>query len=284
MSTPFHERLAVCSWSLQPASAAELVERLRQTGLSRLQLALDPFRENPGEWDSAPERFRRAGIQVVSGMFGTAGEDYSSLESIRQTGGLVPDSTWDENWENAQSNAERASAFGLKLVSFHAGFLPHDESDPEFETLQHRIRLVADLFARRGIDLAFETGQETAETLRTFLEKLGRGNVGVNFDPANILLYDKGDPIEALRVLGPWVKQCHLKDANRTRQPGSWGEEVPLGTGQVDWKQFFSVLGEIGFTGHCCIEREAGTQRVADIRTAREVAEATTVHLKETRA
>lgn len=274
MTTSFNDRLAVCSWSLQPASPQQLIEHLRAIGLSRVQLALDPLRENPAVWGDTAALFQQAGITIVSGMFGTVGEDYTSLESIHRTGGLVPDDTWDENWENAQATAELAHQLGLKLVTFHAGFLPHEESDPEFEKLQHRIRLVADVFAAKGIDLAFETGQEEADTLKLFLEKLGRVNVGVNFDPANMILYDKGNPIAALRTLASWVKQCHIKDANRAQTPGTWGEEVPSGTGQVDWKQFFAVLREIGFTGHCCIEREAGTQRVADIITARKMVEA----------
>ena len=271
MTTSFKDRLAVCSWSLQPASPQQFIEHLRAIGLSRVQLALDPLCENPAVWGETAALFQQAGITIVSGMFGTVGEDYTSLESIHRTGGLVPDDTWDENWENAQATAEIAHQLGLKLVTFHAGFLPHEESDPEFEKLQHRIRLVADVFAAKGIDLAFETGQEEADTLKLFLEKLGRVNVGVNFDPANMILYDKGNPIAALRTLASWVKQCHIKDANRTQTPGTWGEEVPSGTGQVDWKQFFAVLREIGFTGHCCIEREAGTQRVADIITARKM-------------
>ena len=274
MTTSFKDRLAVCSWSLQPTSPQQLIEQLRAIGLSRVQLALDPLRENPAVWGNTAALFQQAGITIVSGMFGTVGEDYTSLESIHRTGGLVPDDTWDENWENAQATAGLAHQLGLKLVTFHAGFLPHEESDPEFEKLQHRIRLVADVFAAKGIDLAFETGQEEADTLKLFLEKLGRVNVGVNFDPANMILYDKGNPIAALRTLATWVKQCHIKDANRTQTPGTWGEEVPSGTGQVDWKQFFAVLREIGFNGHCCIEREAGTQRVADIITARKMVEA----------
>ncbi len=274
MTTSFKDRLAVCSWSLQPTSPQQLIEHLRAIGLSRVQLALDPLRENPAVWGETAALFQQAGITIVSGMFGTVGEDYTSLESIHRTGGLVPDDTWDENWENAQATAELAHQLGLKLVTFHAGFLPHEESDPEFEKLQHRIRLVADVFAAKGIDLAFETGQEEADTLKLFLEKLGRVNVGVNFDPANMILYGKGNPIAALRTLASWVKQCHIKDANRTQTPGTWGEEVPSGTGQVDWKQFFAVLREIGFTGHCCIEREAGTQRVVDIVTARKMVEA----------
>jgi L-ribulose-5-phosphate 3-epimerase len=123
------------------------------------------------------------------------------------------------------------------------------------------------------MDLGFETGQETAETLATFLTKLNRPNVGVNFDPANMILYDKGDPIEALRVLGPWLKQCHIKDATRTIQPGAWGAEVPAGTGEVNWPAFFATLKELGYAGNLCIEREAGPQRVADIITARQMVE-----------
>lgn len=274
MSTkPLSDRLAVCSWSLQPESPQQLITHLRAIGLPRVQLALDPLRDNPAVWDATDALFRAAGISIVSGMFGTVGEDYSTLETIRRTGGLVPDDTWEENWENAQANAELAARLGLKLVTFHAGFLPHEEGDPEFEKIQHRVRLVADLFAARGIDLAFETGQETADTLNAFLEKLGRPNVGVNFDPANMLLYDKGNPIAALRTLAPWVKQCHLKDANRTRTPGAWGEEVVVGSGQVSWPEFFAVLKEMRFAGWCCIEREAGTSRAEDILAARRFVE-----------
>jgi sugar phosphate isomerase/epimerase len=273
MSAPLHERLAVCSWSLQPEGPAQLVEQLKAIGLPRVQLALDPLRDDPPRWGSTAELLRAAGLTIVSGMFGTVGEDYSTLDTIRRTGGLVPDDTWEENWENAQTTAELAARLGLKLVSFHAGFLPHEAGDPEFEKLQHRVRLVADLFAARGIDLAFETGQENADTLKIFLEKLGRASVGVNFDPANLLLYDQGHPIDALRTLAPWVKQCHIKDANRTRTPGTWGEEVVVGTGQVNWPQFFAVLKEMRFAGWCCIEREAGSQRVADIGAARQLVE-----------
>ena len=268
------DRLAVCSWSLQPENPAHLIQQLREVGLSRVQLALDPLRDHPGVWDASPEAFRASGIQIVSGMFGTVGEDYSTLESIRRTGGLVPDQTWEENWENAQTTVEIAARLSLKLVTFHAGFLPHDESEPEFEKLQHRVRLVADLFAARGIALAFETGQESAGTLKCFLEKLGRANVGVNFDPANLLLYDKGDPIDALRTLAPWIQQCHIKDARRTGTPGAWGEEVVAGTGMVDWPRFFEELRQMQFGGWLCIEREAGACRVADILAARQLVEA----------
>jgi L-ribulose-5-phosphate 3-epimerase len=200
-------------------------------------------------------------------MVTTIGEDYSTMETIRRTGGIVPDQTWKENWRNLEINAALARSLGLRLVTFHAGFLPHDQKDPEFTKLLDRLRQVADLFAEFGLDLGLETGQETAEALTEFLEVLERPNVGVNFDPANMILYDKGDPTEALRTLGPWLRQCHIKDANRTRKPGAWGDEVATGTGQVDWAAFFRALREVGFTGYLAIEREAGQQRLQDIQT-----------------
>ena len=270
MASSIAQRLAVCSWSIQPTDPNNLVAQLQVIGISRVQIALDSIRERPGVWGKILEVFRRNNITLVSGMFGTIGEDYSTLESIRRTGGVALDATWNENWRNIETNSVIARQLRLKLVTFHAGFLPHEESDPAFKKLFDRILLIADRFAAKGIDLAFETGQETAETLRAFLIRLNRPNLGVNFDPANMILYDKGDPIDALRTLGPWLKQCHIKDSIRSKTPGSWGEEVVVGLGDVDWRKFFTVLRELNFSGDLCIEREAGPQRVSDICAARQ--------------
>lgn len=270
MSSHFLNRLAVCSWSLQPNSPEELIDQVLQTGLRTMQIALDPIRENPEVWGRTKELCSEKGLILVSGMFGTVGEDYTTMESIKLTGGVVPDATWEQNWKNIQANVELAKKLGLRLVTFHAGFLPHDRTDPAYKKLKSRIGQIADLFARKGLELAFETGQEEADTLELFLIELNRPNVGVNFDPANMILYDQGDPIDALYTLGKRLKQCHIKDARHTQTPGTWGEEVVAGTGEVDWKGFFAALDELRFPGFCAIEREAGTQRLADIKTARE--------------
>ncbi len=270
-----HERLAVCSWSLQPESPAALFAHLKSIGIDRVQIALDPLVREPAVWGGFGAGCAGNGIIPVAGMFGTIGEDYSSLESIRMTGGLVPDETWPENLQHIERAARVASSLKLDLVTFHAGFLPHDPGDPDFGKLLARLRKVALIFARRGIHLALETGQESAPVLKEFLCELEMSNVGVNFDPANMILYDKGDPIQSLRTLAPFLRQCHIKDAVRTRIPGEWGAEVAVGTGQVDWGLFLRTLDEIGFTGGCSIEREAGDQRAQDIRTAREHIEKT---------
>ncbi len=264
------QRLAVCSWSLRPATPEELADRIESVGIPRVQLEIDPLRDKPEIWSRCADVLAARGISITSGMFGTLGEDYSTLETIRETGGIVPDATWDENWKNIQANAAIAAGLGMKLVTFHAGFLPHDTADPVYTKLRERIALIAELFADKGIELGFETGQEDAPTLATFLTDLAMPAVGVNFDPANMILYAKGDPVAALRTLRPWLKQCHIKDAVRTKTPGTWGTEVPAGTGDVDWGGFFAVLAETGYTGDFCIEREAGDQRETDIRTARD--------------
>ena len=107
--------------------------------------------------------------------------------------------------------------------------------------------------------------------LAALLAALDCPNVGVNFDPANLILYGQGDPVAAVLRLGSSLKQVHIKDARHTQVPGTWGEEVVAGTGDVDWPEFFRALHSVNFTGDLVIEREAGGQRVADVCAAREI-------------
>lgn len=264
-------QFGICSWSTHPKNPADLVARLKDIGLKKVQLNIGPLRNDPQTWGSVQDLFNQHGLTIASGMFGTVGEDYSTIEAIRRTGGVVPDSTWPENWKIVQDVARIAQKLKLKLVSTHAGFLPHDPADPDFRKLVDRIAQIAKCFADHGLTLLFETGQETADTLLIFLEALdksGAGNTAVNFDPANMILYDKGDPIDSLRKLRPRVLQVHIKDAIRTTTPGEWGKEVAIGDGQVDWKMFLKVLAETDYKGDLVIEREAGSDRVGDIRLA----------------
>jgi len=190
------------------------------------------------------------------------------LESIRKTGGLVPDTTWEQNKSAAEENAALAENIGIELVTFHVGFIPHKRNDPQRKVLLERLRVVADIFACHGIKIGMETGQETADTLLTVLDDLDRDNVGVNFDPANMILYGMGDPIASLKMLGDYLVQVHIKDAIPAEQKDKWGSEVVVGKGSVPWKDFFRMLNEINFSGFLMIEREAGDQRVTDIQHA----------------
>ncbi len=270
MST-IHPRLALCSWSTQPTSPQQLVDNVKQTGITNIQLALMPLFQQSDVWGDAPKQLADAGINVVSGMFGCVGENYSTFQTIRQTGGMTRDETWEDNWANVQQVAKVAQSMGLEMVSGHAGFLPTSKDDPAFDKLAARLTQVAGCFADHGLTLIFETGQETADTLNQFLDELASRNatnVGINFDPANMLLYNMGDPVESVIKVGPRVKQVHIKDAVRAEQPETWGVEVAVGTGQVDWPAFIKALEQINYTGNLVIEREAGDQRLADIATA----------------
>ncbi len=263
-----HDRLAVCSWSLQPTSPDDLVQKLKATGISRVQLELDPLRDAPKVWGDTEKILREAGVTVVSGMVRCLGEDYATLDSIRVTGGIAPDATWEQNVKNISAAAAIAKKLGLKLVTFHAGFLPPDESHPTFAKMRQRLDTVADIFMVQNILLGLETGQETAQELAALLHKLNHPNIGVNFDPANMLMYDKGDPVKALHSLAPWIRQVHIKDAKRAKTPGTWGEEAVVGKGEVDWRGFFTTFKHVVFNVNLVIEREFGNSRAADIRAA----------------
>ena len=247
---------------------------LKAVGLRRVQLNLNPLRAEPAVWGNTAEIARLNDIEIVSGMYGALGEDYSTLVSIRRTGGIVPDTTWEQNWRDIQATIGIARGLGLPLVTLHAGFLPDQPGDPAMAKLVARIGQIADAFAAAKMKVAFETGQETAATLRAFLERMNRPNLGVNFDPANMILYGKGDPVAALRELAPWVFQVHIKDAVRTTVPGSWGREVAVGTGDVDWRSFFRALQAARLDVDLIIEREGGSDRVREIIQARELIEA----------
>ncbi len=268
MKTQSIDQIGVCSWSLQATGPRDLAEKVSTLGLKKVQLALTPHRDDAGAWDGTQEVLAASGIEISSGMFSTVGEDYTTLETIRRTGGVVPDEHWDENLRLAEAAAQAAGTMAVKSVTVHAGFLPHDPADPSFDKLSRRISMLADVFGSHGVALLFETGQETAQTLLSFLDEMkirGVENLAVNFDPANMILYDMDNPIEALRLLAPHVKQVHVKDAKRTNVKGQWGEEVVVGTGDVDWPAFVRTLAEANFDGCYMFEREAGDDRLGDI-------------------
>jgi sugar phosphate isomerase/epimerase len=256
---------------LRASGPEDLVRRLAACELDAVQVAIDPIRT--GEW---PEHesiavLRNAGVTMLSGMMRMAGEDYSTLESIRATGGVRSDVHWQANLDAASANAEVASRLGLKLITFHAGFLAENRADPERTTLIDRLRTMVDVFDERGVHAAFETGQETAETLVDVLDELDRPTVGLNFDPANLILYGMGEPVAALERLSPWVKQIHIKDALPTDAPGTWGTEVRVGEGAVNWSRFFEVVEVLCPRVNLVIEREARQERLEYIRAARDL-------------
>lgn len=261
--------LAVCSWSLRPRDPVELLERLRATGLNRVQLALAPMVAQPEVWSGVIDVLRANGIVIESGMLAMASEDYSSITRIRETGGVRLDAHWPANLERAAQVANIANQFGIALVTFHAGFLPEHPGDPTRAIMINRLREVIDLFANAGVKVAFETGQESAVTLNGVLDELSRADVGVNFDPANMLLYGLDDPLAAFEKLLPRVRQVHAKDAISSGKTDVWGKETAVGAGQVPWQKFMWLVSTLPNEVAVVIEREGGERRVEEIVAAK---------------
>ena len=260
--------IGVCSWSLRPADARDLVARVRELGLAHVQLALAPLlAADDARRDEELRVLRESGLTITAGMVSFPGEDYASIAIIRKTGGFVPDETWEQRRDLAVRAARFArEQFNVGAVSTHAGFIP-PSSDPAYGKILGRVAEVADAVAAHDVSLLLETGQETAPELLQFLNDLRRRNVDVNFDPANMILYGAGDPIDAVRILGRHIRHVHVKDATLSDQPRMrWGSEVPFGTGQVRPRRFLDALHAVGYTGPLVIEREAGEDRVRDVR------------------
>jgi L-ribulose-5-phosphate 3-epimerase len=259
--------LGVCSWSLQVKSIAELKGFLEQLGINVVQIACgDPHHASWDEGEGMPAAALASGIVMTGAMLGFPGEDYTTPQTIKETGGFGNPALRVERIERLKWAIERTMALGLSDLSLHAGFLPAP-SDPGRSAILATLAEAGKLAAARGITLAFETGQETADLLRLTLDELGSPNLKVNFDPANMLLYDMGDPIRAVEILGPDIRSVHVKDARRPKVSGQWGDEVPLGQGEVNIREFVNALKKNGYSGPLVIEREVGDQagRLRDV-------------------
>jgi len=261
--------LAVCSWSLQPAGMSDLVPMVRELGLSHLQLALAPLLS----LDEEQRRLqlgdlRASGLSVTAGMIAFPREDYSTIARIRITGGFFPDDSWPLRRQLALQAGKLAQELGLTILTTHVGFISQS-NHTDYPKLLGRVAEVAASLAELGITLAMETGQETASELLQFLNDLPKRNVAVNLDPANMILYGVGDPIDAIYTLDRHIRHVHLKDALASAKPGlDWGRQTPVGGGQVDFEQFLLALHEVGYTGPLAIEQESGKRRLDDVRAA----------------
>lgn len=252
--------IGVCSWSLQVKSIPELKGFLDRLGIDVVQIACgDPHHASWDEGDAMPGAAIAAGLRLSGSMLGFPGEDYTSPQTIEKSGGFGDPATRSERLERFAWALRRTQELGLTDIMLHAGFIPNPGDDarrPFLDTLGR----VSEMAREVGITVAFETGQESAALLRLTLDELKCPNLKVNFDPANMLLYDKDDPLLAVELLAPDIRSVHVKDANRPTRKGAWGEEVPLGTGQTNTREFVRMLKRAGYSGPLCIEREVGSQ------------------------
>ena len=235
------------------------LEVVRDLGIKTVHLHA-PHKESrtPANAQDFAQKLKDYGIAISVVFLGFEGESYQTIEITAQTVGFVPPATRVARLEEAFEIADFAKLLGVSAIGCHIGFVPHDTASSEYKEVVETIRKLCDHLAGNGQSLNLETGQEVVDALLRFIADVGRDNLFINFDPANLILYGIGDPIGALKTVGSYVRSVHCKDALATTgTPGiDWGCEVPFGSGQVDAEAFLRTLKEIGYRGPLTIERE----------------------------
>jgi L-ribulose-5-phosphate 3-epimerase len=188
--------------------------------------------------------------------------------------GLVPPATRAERTAELQQAARVAQHIGVQSITTHCGFIPADPKDPNYIGTVDALKQVAATCEECGVEFWFETGQETPVTLLRTIEDIGSDRLGINLDPANLLMYGNGNPIDALDVFGEYVRGVHAKDGEYPTEGRNLGVEKPMGEGRVNFPVLVPKLKSKGFRGALTIEREiSGDQQIADIKRAMAILE-----------
>ena len=207
------------------------------------------------------------GIEITTVFAGFEEESYADIPTIIDTVGYLNPSLREERIRKTRRISDFARDLGVDKVAAHIGFVPEDPGHPDHHAMVACVREIADYCGGNAQDFCLETGQETASALRHFLEMLNRSNVKVNFDPANMVLYGSGEPIEALGIVADYVVSVHAKDGRWPPGEGQLGQEYPLGQGDVGMDRFIAKLKQIGYRGPITMEREIPDwdQKVTDL-------------------
>ncbi|MEZ6043382.1 MAG: sugar phosphate isomerase/epimerase family protein [Planctomycetaceae bacterium] len=236
------------------------LEVVRELGIPSIQLHA-PHQETrtPEAASAFLQKCSDAGITITAVFGGFEGESYADIATTARTVGLVPEETRAARVQEMKEISDFTRLLGCDTVALHIGFVPEDESSDSYKNLIETTRDLLDHIDANGQKLHLETGQETAEHLLHFIGAVQRDNLYINFDPANMILYGTGEPIDALKKVGRYVRSIHCKDAKWAApevRGTAWGQEVALGEGDVGMENYLRTLHEIGYTGPLTIERE----------------------------
>lgn len=251
-------------------SAAATINYLKSFGLRAMQLGIPPGVDCGSALPEWKAELAKSNVIVTGAVCSYAGEDYSNLERVHESVGFTTAKYRAERIARTNEIAAFAHDLGIGSVSCHIGFIPEDASAPLYGDLVELTRELCDTCVRFNQNFVLETGQESASVLLRFIADVSRPNLKVNFDPANMILYGSGDPIQALSLLNEHVLSVHCKDGHSPAQAGSLGSECALGEGEVDFPAFLKHLKSIGYKGALTIEREEPNveQKNADVRMA----------------
>ena len=253
----------------------EEFRRLRDNGFTTCQLQVwddnDKTDEKAAEINAAKEEF---GIEITALWCGWSGPSKWNFTEGPCTLGIVPTAYRHHRMEELMRGCDFAVKIGVTDVITHMGFIPENPHDPLYAGMIDALREVAEHLEKNGQYFLFETGQETPVTLLRAIEDIGTGNLGVNLDTANLILYGKAHPVDALEILGKYVMDVHVKDGKWPTDGWNLGEETALGEGKVNFPAVMAKLKQIGYDGVLTIEREiSGEKQIEDILKAKKMLE-----------
>lgn len=249
--------------------------RLRDMGFAACQLCCwDSGMYTDEVAEKVVDASHSFGIEITAFWCGWSGPAVWNFTEGPATLGLIPAAYRYTRMEELKKGSDFTKKIGVSDMVTHVGFLPENPSSTEYGEIVAAIRSVAEYCRKNGQNFLFETGQETPVTLLRTIERVGTGNLGINLDPANLILYGKANPVDALTVFGKYVRNIHGKDGCYPTDGDNLGAETPLGEGHVNYPAFIGKLKEIGYDGPITIEREiSGEKQIADIRTAKKFLE-----------
>ena len=244
------------------------IRKVHDMGFPTCQVGVGSFTPDmAARLRSALDRYK---IEATSLVAGGPGPEVYDFYKGPLTIGLVPRAYRDARIAQIKKTSDFAKQCGVPAVQTHCGFIPENPNDPVYREAVDAIRTVAAYCKQNGQNFRCETGQETPITLLRAIKDVGLDNVGVNFDAANLILYGKANPVDALDVLGPLIQGIHAKDGLYPTNPKELGREVPIGQGKVNFPVFIKRLKEIGYRGPLTIEREiSGPKQTEDVRASK---------------
>jgi sugar phosphate isomerase/epimerase len=241
------------------------IAKVHELGVPTCQVGVDSF--GPEMVTGLRGALDRYGIEATSLVIGGPGPEEYDFYNGPLTIGFVPREWRAKRIERAKQASDFAKKCGIPALQTHCGFLPENPNDPAYKETIEAIREVVSYCKRNGQNFRYETGQETPITLVRAIKDVGLDNQGVNFDVANLILYGKANPVDAVEIIGPYVQGVHAKDGLWPTDPRNLGKEVPIGQGKVDFPRVIRRLKEMNYQGAITIEREiSGPQQMEDIR------------------
>jgi sugar phosphate isomerase/epimerase len=243
--------------------------KVHELGLPTCQAYVEEFEEGlAGKFTKALAKYE---MEATSVVVGGPGKEIWDFYGGPVTIGLVPRETRAARIAHIKKASEFAKECGVPAVQTHCGFIPENPNDPVYKETVAAMREVAEYCKKNGQNFRYETGQETPITLVRAIQDVGLDNQGVNFDLANLILYGKANPVDAIEILGPYVQGIHAKDGLWPTNPKNLGEEVAIGMGKVDFPRIIARLKEMKYPGAVTIEREiSGPRQMEDVRRAKE--------------